>query len=142
MLASFRNDLRYAVRALGRTPGFTAAAIATLALGIGANTALFTGINGLLLRTVSVPNPDTLVRLAWAGKNDMLRSSSNFGYVAKNAAGEDVQEAISYPVYQALVAANQTLTGIAAGAPTNEASVVYEGRADLASTYVASGNYF
>ena len=52
------------------------AALISLALGIGANTALFSGVNGLLLRTVSIPHPETLVRLRHAGKNDMRTSSS------------------------------------------------------------------
>src|ERR1700754_2761269 len=104
------QDLTQAMRSLLQTKGWTAVVLLTLALGIGANTALFTGINGLLLRTVPIPNPDSLVRLGWAGKNEMLRGSSSYGYNAKNAAGEDVQETISYPAYQALAAANQTLT--------------------------------
>lgn len=136
------QDLEQAARALLRTKGWTAVVLLTLALGIGANTALFTGINGLLLRTVPVPNPDSLVRLAWAGKNDMQRSSSSYGDRIKNAAGEDVQEAISYPAYRALVAANQTLTGIAAGAPVTNVNVIHDGNAELASAYLASGNYF
>jgi predicted permease len=136
------QDLTQAMRSLLQTKGWTAVVLLTLALGIGANTALFTGINGLLLRTVPVPNPDSLVRLGWAGKNDMLRSSSGYGNTAKNAAGEDVQETISYPAYQALVTANQTLTGIAAGAPVSDANVIYEGKAEFARAYLASGNYF
>jgi len=136
------QDLTQAIRSLLQTKGWTAVVLLTLALGIGANTALFTGINGLLLRTVPVPNPDSLVRLAWAGKNDMQRSSSGYGYTAKNAAGEDVQETISYPAYRALVAANQTLIDIAAGAPAGDASVIYDGKAEFATAYLASGNYF
>ncbi len=60
-LADFASDLRYALRAIRRNPGFAAAAILSLALGIGANTAIFTLINALLLRTLPVRDPQALV---------------------------------------------------------------------------------
>ncbi len=61
------------------TRGWTAVVLLSLALGIGANTALFSAVNGLLLQTVPVPDPETLVRLKWTGDNDMVRSSSDYG---------------------------------------------------------------
>src|SRR5262245_52364414 len=136
------QDLRHAARMLLQTKGWTAVVLLSLALGIGANTALFTGVNGLLLRTVQIPHPETLVRLRYAGKNDMRRSSNGYGYTGKNAAGEDIRETTSYPVYQALRSANQTLSDIAASAPIGTLNVVVEGKAELASSLLVSGNYF
>ena len=74
------RDLRQALRMLSRPKGWTTVVVLSLALGIGANTALFSAINGLLLKTLPVRDPDSLVRLRWSGKNDMVTSSSDYGF--------------------------------------------------------------
>ena len=100
------QDLKHAARLFFHAKGWTAVVLVSLALGIGANTALFMFVNGLLLRKLQVPQPDTLVRLRWAGKNDMYTSSSDYGFSGKNAAGENIRATISYPMYQTLRAAS------------------------------------
>ena len=64
------QDLRFAVRTLRKSPGFTGVAVLTLALGIGANTAIFSLINALMLRTVSARDPGTLVELLHRGPGE------------------------------------------------------------------------
>ena len=76
MLSDFGRDFRYAVRALLRTPTFTATVVATLALGIGANAAVFSAIDAVLLRDAPVADPDRLVSVYTSSGNNRYSSSS------------------------------------------------------------------
>ena len=89
------RDFGHAIRRLGHTKGWTAVVLVSLALGIGANTALFTAVNGVLLQSVALPDPDALVRLKWSGKNDMMRSSSDYGS-SQTYQGQNVRSTVSY----------------------------------------------
>lgn len=123
------------------TKGWTAVVLLSLALGIGTNTALFTAVNGLMLQSVPVPEPGSLVRLAAAGDNDMRRSSSDYGFSEPHN-GQQVRASFSLAVYQELRAANQTLTDLAAFAPIGAFNVIVDGAAEIATGYSVSGNYF
>src|SRR5207248_9882259 len=117
------KDLRHVMRMLLQAKDWTAVVAISLALGIGANTALFGAINGLLLRTLPVKEPDTLVRLRWAGRNDMVTSSSDYGFTNKDAAGQDVRATFSYPMFQQFVADNRTMSDLLACAPFGRVNV-------------------
>src|SRR5690348_18500077 len=63
-MISLWQDIRYGLRVLAKYPAFTLVSVLTLALGIGANTAIFTVVYGVLLRPLPFPNPDRIVQLA------------------------------------------------------------------------------
>jgi predicted permease len=136
------KDVRHAVRGLLRAKGWTAVVILSLALGIGANTAIFSGLNALLLTTIPVEDPDTLVRLRWGGRNDMVTSSSDYGFSSKGPDGQNVRTTFSFPMYQQFLADNHTMTDLLAFAPNGRVNVVVDGQAEIANSFIATGNYF
>src|SRR4029450_1833467 len=75
------KDLRHGLRTLTQAKGWTAVVVLSLALGIGANTVLFSAVNGLLLTKIPVTDPDSLVRLRYVGRHDMVSSSSDYGSI-------------------------------------------------------------
>ena len=125
-----------------QTKGWTTVVVLSLALGIGANTALFSGAVGLLFRKIPVQDPDTLVRLRWAGKNDMVTSSSDYGFSEKDEAGRDVRSTFSYPMYQQFVADNRTMTELLGCAPYGRVSIVVDGQAEIGTAFISTGNYY
>ncbi len=80
-LTDFVDDVKYAARALGRTPGFTAFVVLTLALGIGMNVAIFSLVDALMLRPMSVPDPSRVVGLASTEKDNPLEQFSYQEYL-------------------------------------------------------------
>src|SRR5438128_11559877 len=117
------KDLRHAARLLLHAKGWTIVGVLSLALGIGANTVLFSAVNGMLLRTIPVRDPGTLVRVRYAGPNDMRTSSRGYGFSGKDPAGQDIQSTFSYPMYQRFLDENRTMTDLVAGAPYDRVNV-------------------
>jgi len=135
------KDLKHAARLLLQAKGWTIVVVLSLALGIGANVALFGWVNGLLLRQIAVRDPSTLVRLRSAGPNDMVRSSSEYGFV-KSANGERVRTTFSYPMYRQFLASNKTMADLVTCAPFGRMNVVVDGHAEIARSFISSGNYY
>ncbi len=124
-------ELRYAVRQLRKAPVFTLVALATLALGIGANTAVFTLLDQALLRSLPVSRPEQLVRLHFTG--------STRGHF--NSFGGDDHDYFSYPMYRDLRDQNNVFETLIASDLQN-VSVQWNNRPDLVGCELASGNYF
>src|SRR4029079_16168602 len=112
------QDLRYAVRLLVQNKAWTLVVVLSIALGIGANTARFSAVNGLLLQPIGVDHPETLVRLKWVGRNDMGDEFDDYFTPRRDAAGQEVRATVSYPMVEALRHASaSTLLDLTAGAP-------------------------
>src|SRR5215472_4542065 len=98
-------ELRFAMRQLVKSPGFTATVVLTLALGIGANTAIFTMFDQVLLRMLPVQSPKELVRLEWSGSYS--GSMSSFGGDSPGHSNY-----YSYPMYKDLRDQNSVFQGV------------------------------
>ena len=135
------HDLKHAYRMLMQSKGWTLVVLLSLAIGIGATTALFTAVNGLLLQTIPIPAPESLVVLKWSGKNNMVRSSSDYGFSAPYK-GENVRSTFSNNIYRQLRSANQTMTDVIAGTSIESFNFASNGSSEIATAFGVSGNYF
>jgi putative ABC transport system permease protein len=122
------QDLRYGIRQLRQRPGFAIAAITSLALGIGANTAIFTLVDQILLRMLPVDNPGELVQL----RVDGMRPGGNWG---------DGLHTFPYPTYVALRDQNTVFSGLT-GQRVEEVSLLDDRSAAAVTTAIVAGNYF
>lgn len=138
------HDLKHAYRMLMHSKGWTLVVLLSLAIGIGATTALFTAVNGLLLQTIPVRDPESLVVLKWTGTNNMVRSSSDYGYSLPTAEGRagNVRSTFSRAIYQQLKSANQTMTDVIAGTSLESFNFSSNGSSEIATAFGVSGNYF
>ena len=124
------QDLRYAVRQLRKTPGFMAVAIVTLALGIGANTAIFSLLDQALLRSLPVKDVDRLVIMKYEGSNTGSLNSRTDGKFY-----------FSYPMYRDLRDRNSVFSGLIA-TDWAQVGVQWHNQPDLVAAELVSGNYF
>ena len=82
------------------------------------------------------------MRLRYGGRNDMVTSSSDYGYSSQGRDGQNVRTTFSYPMYQQFLADNQTMTDLFACAPFGRVNVVVDGQAEIATAFISSGNYY
>ncbi len=135
-----RADLRYALRMLWKSPGFTAIAVGSLALGIGANTAIFTLAKGVLLDQLHVPHPEQLLLFHWiAPENNIVHHE--WGDEATTQ-GQTTSTSFPYPVYRQLRAQNQVLQDLFGFKGVGRLTATVDGDASVVQGEMVSGNYY
>src|SRR5690606_6030080 len=125
-MLSWSRDLWFGLRALARSPLFTLVAAISLALGIGANTAIFTLIDQVLLRALPVHDPERLVLISTAGTHIGSTSGINV---------------LSYPMYKDFRDQNEVFSGVLCSRP-NSVAASTGGAAEITEGELVSGNYF
>ena len=137
------QDLRYGLRMLRKNPGFTAVAVLTLALGIGANTAIFSVVDAVMLQTLPVENPQQLVVVNWTSKDWPAIVEDLEGSNRKDSTGGWLSESLPMPIFDALRTQSTTLSDVFAfSANINGFNVQFEGKPYSAATESVSGSYF
>ena len=135
------RDIRHGVRVLMQARGWTAVVVLTLAVGVGANAAIFSAVNGMLLRRLAVHDPDSLVRLRTAGRNDMATDSSDYGFTPESPAGP-VRTTFSYAMYHHFRDANTTMVDLLGSVPIGRMTAMVDRRAETVTGMLVTGNFF
>jgi predicted permease len=136
------HDLRYAARVLKASPGFTATAALSLALGIGANTAIFGFMDSILLRSLSVSDPPSLVRLAWHTRQNEVYGMSRHedGYFDKKTGLTG--GSFAYPAFELFLRNSEVFSSVLGYQGAGDLNLSSGGQAEIAHTEYITGNYF
>jgi predicted permease len=140
------QDLRYGLRMLRKSPGFTAVAVLTLALGIGANTAIFSLIDGILMRGLPVEDAQHLVVLRWsAHKAPDIHDQSGYGDCGRaelSRNGESSGCSLSMPFFNDVASQVSAFSSVAAFANTGQIDLSGNGMASVLKGQAVSGGFF
>jgi len=146
LLEQLLQDLRYAVRTILHNPAFTVLAVLTLALGIGANTAIYSFMDALLMRRLPVADPASLVVLNWhvAGKKSLRDSVVHdvSGYFHKDQKLGTIAPIFPYPAFELLRQRAGALSVLFAYHPAGKLNVMIQGQAESVAGEYVSGDYF
>jgi predicted permease len=124
------RDFQYGLRMLRRAPGFATVAVLTLALGIGANTAIFTVINAVMLRMLPVQDPEQLVTIG------------NPAHVSSYSMGTPRTDIFSYPLYREIRDHNQSFSSLLATSRVDNLQIIIDSAPEKISGRLVTGNYF
>ena len=140
LLDDARADFRYTLRMLRQSPAFSVVAIVSLALGIGANTAIFTLMEAALWKTVPVKNPEELRLLSWvSGPNPVMDSRWGQSTHTPHSAGST---SFSYAALRELQRHSESVRNLFAFKPVGRIIAVIDGHAELVGSEMVSGNFY
>jgi macrolide transport system ATP-binding/permease protein len=138
----FLQDLRYGLRTMAANPLFTAIAVISLALGIGANTAIFSFMDAILLRTLPVKTPRELVVFHWRAKGNPAVIHGMTGSMSEDGAAGRTSPNFPYTAFQTLRANPDVLSTVFAYATARGLNIIAEHEAELVQGEFVSGGFY
>jgi macrolide transport system ATP-binding/permease protein len=136
------QDIRYALRTMAASKTFSVLAILSLAMGIGANTAIFSFMDSILLRSLPVPDPQSLVILSWRTPRPEMHGSNRHDESYTDPSGGYIGGIFSYQAFELLRKGDSVFSSVFGYQGAGKLNLSFRDRAELAQTEYVSGDYF